>query len=135
MENMSMSLRTLPGQDLVIKFVLNGNLDAITLVQLERGFREQLAHSNLKWIVDLGGLDYISGACLESLFSAAGELRLRGGELLFVKVPPKIQRVFVKLGFKLIFKIFPDEKRALESLSSLALPADEGSLISSRFRA
>jgi anti-anti-sigma factor len=115
MESMSLSLHSFPGQQLVIEFVLSGDLDAATLIRLERGFRERLTCSKYKWIVDLGGLEYISSPCLESFVSLAAELRLRGGDPHFVEVPPKIQKIFATLGFNLLFRILPDALGALDS--------------------
>jgi anti-anti-sigma factor len=133
MGNLSLSLRSFPDQDLVVEFVLRGHLDAVSLIQLERGFREQLAGSKYQWIVDLGGLDDISSACLESFANAVAELRLRGGDLFFVKVPPKIQKIFAALGLNLVFRTFPDESGALESFGMFPPTEDDGSLISSRY--
>jgi anti-anti-sigma factor len=134
MENLSLSLHSFPDQHLVLEFVLSGNVDARSLIQLERGFRAQLMASKFRWIVEIGGLDYISGACLESFVSSVAELRRSGGDHFLLRVPPNTQNIFAALGFNLLFRIRDDEKMDFESLAASTPLEDEGSLISSRYQ-
>ena len=135
MENMSLSLRSFPDQRLLMAFVLNGNLDPASMRQLELGFRRQLMASSFKWIVDLGGLEQLFGGSLEAFIYKVEKLRMEGETHFPVGIPPKMQKVFAALGFSIVFRIFADEKGALESFSAWANAEDEESLISSRYGA
>ena len=90
-------------------FRLQGFLDSATVSSLERLYRMEPAASHSRWIMDLSQIEYISSAGFGSFVSVLSDLRSRGGDLLFVGVPQKVDRIFRVLGFYMIFKVFKSE--------------------------
>lgn len=100
-------------------FRLKGHLDAQTVRELEGRFDAQVKASKVRWIVDLSGLEYISSAGLGSFIGVLSELRARGGDIFFVGLTPKIEKIFRVLGFIRIFKVFASEAEAARAYEGL----------------
>ena len=96
-------------------FRLKGHLDAQTVGELEQRFEEQVRGSRVRWIVDLSGLEYISSAGLGSFVGALSELRAQEGDIFFIGLTPKMEKIFKVLGFTRIFRIFPSEGEAVRA--------------------
>ncbi|HTB23201.1 MAG TPA: STAS domain-containing protein [bacterium] len=99
----------------IVVFRLKGHLDAQTVRELEGSFTLQLQAARVRWIVDLGGLDYISSAGLGSFIGVLAELQAKGGNIFFIGMTPKIEKIFKMLGFMRIFKIFASEAEAVRA--------------------
>jgi anti-sigma B factor antagonist len=93
-------------------FHLKGHLDAQTVRGLEGRFEEQISAARVRWIVDLAELEYISSAGLGSFIGVLSDLRGRGGDIFFVGLTPKLEKIFKMLGFTRIFKVFASEAEA-----------------------
>jgi anti-sigma B factor antagonist len=100
-------------------FRLKGHLDAQTVRELEGRFDAQVKGSKVRWIVDLGELDYISSAGLGSFIGVLSELRAQGGDIFFVGLSPKLEKIFKVLGFTRIFKVFASEAEAARAFQGL----------------
>jgi anti-sigma B factor antagonist len=98
----------------VTVFTLNGHLDAVTVIELEAKFREQMSAASYRWVVDMAGLEYISSAGLGSFIGVLEEVRSHGGDILFVGLTAKTEKIFQVLGFTRIFRLFPSEREAVE---------------------
>ncbi|HTA16902.1 MAG TPA: STAS domain-containing protein [bacterium] len=97
----------------VVLFRLKGHLDAQTVRSLEGRFEQQIRSAHVRWVVDLGALEYISSAGLGSFIGVVSDLRARGGDIFFVGLTPKIEKIFKVLGFMRIFKSYQSEKEAV----------------------
>jgi anti-sigma B factor antagonist len=102
----------------VTVFKLQGHLDAQTVRQLESHYEAETAKAKVRWVVDLASLDYISSAGLGSFVGVLSELRSQGGDILFVGLSPKMQKIFKVLGFTRIFRVFENEGDALKAFKS-----------------
>lgn len=93
-------------------FRLKGHLDAQTVRELETRFEEQVKASRVRWIVDLSELEYISSAGLGSFVGVLSELRSQAGDIFFIGLSAKMEKIFKVLGFTRIFKVFANEAEA-----------------------
>ena len=96
-------------------FRLKGHLDAQTVRDLETRFEQQVKSARVRWIVDLQELEYISSAGLGSFVGVLSELRAQGGDILFIGLTPKMEKIFKVLGFTRIFKVFASESEAVQA--------------------
>jgi anti-sigma B factor antagonist len=96
----------------LVVFRLGGHLDAQTVRELEVQFEAQVKASRVRWIVDLEKLEYISSAGLGSFVGVLSELRAQGGDIFFVGLTPKMDKIFKVLGFTRIFKVYANESEA-----------------------
>jgi anti-sigma B factor antagonist len=93
-------------------FQLSGHLDAQTVRELELRFEEQIKGARVRWVVDLEKLDYISSAGLGSFVGVLSELRAQGGDIFFVGLTQKMEKIFKVLGFTRIFRVYANEGEA-----------------------
>jgi anti-sigma B factor antagonist len=93
-------------------FALAGHLDAQTVRELEARFESQVKAGRVRWIVDLEKLEYISSAGLGSFVGVLSELRAQGGDIFFVGLTPKMEKIFKVLGFTRIFRVYATEGEA-----------------------
>ena len=99
----------------VAVFKLKGHLDAQTVRELEARFEAQVRAAKVRWIVDLESLEYISSAGLGSFVGVLSELRAQGGDIFFVGLTPKMEKIFKVLGFTRIFRVFRAEPEAVQA--------------------
>lgn len=93
----------------MVKVSVNGKMDAVTAPDFENALSCIIAQGDLKFLVDLSGLEYISSAGLRAILVVAKELRKREGEMLFVGLQNHVQDVFKISGFYSIFRILRTE--------------------------
>lgn len=99
----------------VAVFKLKGHLDAQTVRELETRFEAQVRAAKVRWIVDLEDLEYISSAGLGSFVGVLSELRAQGGDIFFVGLTPKMEKIFKVLGFTRIFRVFGAVSEAVQA--------------------
>lgn len=96
-------------QEHVVKVSISGKMDAVTAPDFESALTSMIAQGEVKFLVDLSGLEYISSAGLRAILVVAKELKERKGELLFVGLCDHVRDVFKISGFYSIFRIFLTE--------------------------
>jgi anti-sigma B factor antagonist len=99
----------------VAVFRLEGHLDAQTVRELEARFEAQIRSAKVRWIVDLVNLEYISSAGLGSFVGVLSELRAQGGDIFFIGLSAKMEKIFKVLGFTRIFRLFSSEAEAVQA--------------------
>jgi anti-sigma B factor antagonist len=92
---------------------VQGRMDAVTSPQFDKAFSDLVAKDSRTFLLDMGGLEYISSAGLRSILSAAKQLKEKQGKLLFVGLHGPVEEVFKISGFYSIFQIFNSEDDAL----------------------
>ena len=102
--------------DEVLVAALVGRMDAMTTVEFDRWFSEQLSSGEIRLVLDLQGLEYISSAGLRSLLAAAKQVKSKNGSLLLCQLGGTVEEVFRISGFLAIFKTFGSVDEALKSL-------------------
>lgn len=115
MNNLTVEVRDSQIDASVAIFKLQGHLDAQTVRELESRFEVQVRAAKVRWIVDLQSLEYISSAGLGSFVGVLSELRAQGGDILFVGLTPKMEKIFKVLGFTRIFRVFASEAEAVQA--------------------
>ncbi len=97
----------------ITKVIVEGFLDAHTVPDMEKVIQELLQQQKYRLIVDFSALSYISSAGLGVFMSVIGDVKNNNGDIVLMKMPPKIYKVFDLLGFTEIFSIVDDEDAAL----------------------
>ncbi|MDK9717737.1 MAG: STAS domain-containing protein [Trichlorobacter sp.] len=104
-------------QDGVTVAALVGRMDAMTTVEFDRWFAEQLTNGKTRFVLDMQGLEYISSAGLRSLLAAAKQLKTKNGSLLLCRLGGTVEEVFRISGFLAILSTFPNVEEACASLA------------------
>lgn len=87
-------------------FALEGRLDTVTAVELEKAIQQTLP--GVKAVtLDFEKLDYISSAGLRVLLSAQKQMNAKGGEMKLRHVNETILEIFAVTGFSDILTIEP----------------------------
>jgi anti-anti-sigma factor len=97
---------------------LEGDLHLATLHQLEAMLEEYRLAKRLKVVVDLGGLNFINSSGLGAFLSTVEHFRQGGGDLAFVRLSPKVSKIFTMLGFDQVLTVLPGQAEALEHFAS-----------------
>lgn len=74
-------------------------------------------------VLDLTGLEYISSAGLRVLMLAAREVKAQNGALVVCGLQPVVKEIFEISRFNIVFRVYPDQRRALAELSDKAAAA------------
>jgi len=97
---------------------ITGSMDALTCDETQAFFDTQINSTQVRLVVDLSRVDYLSSAGLRVLLSALKSARQRGGDLYLVGVQDSVHQVLALAGFVSIFKIFPMATEAFEAFPS-----------------
>ena len=97
----------------ITKITVEGFLDAHTVPEMEKVIQDLLQQQEYRLIVDFNALSYISSAGLGVFMSVIGEVKSNNGDIVLMKMPPKIYKVFDLLGFTEIFSIVDNEETAI----------------------
>ena len=85
---------------------LTGSLDTNTSKEAEDHINKLLEEGNIKLLIDLTDLDYISSSGLRILLSTSKKLKSLRGEMRICGLNETVNEVFEISGFTMIFKIF-----------------------------
>jgi anti-anti-sigma factor len=96
---------------------LRGRLDTETSADLELGVQDLLGAGERNFLIDLGGVSYVSSAGLRVLLALAKQLDQGRGSLRLCALNPSVTQVFEVAGFSKLFVIFKDQAAALASMS------------------
>jgi len=92
---------------------ISGSVDSLTSDEAQTFFDEQIKNNQVRLVVDLSQVDYLSSAGLRVLLSALKSARQRGGDLYFAGLQDNVRKVLDLAGFTSIFKIFPTVEEAV----------------------
>ena len=108
-----MNISCIKHKDLV-QLCMEGHLDAATSVEADSELTRMIDEGQIKLLIDLTKLDYISSAGLRVLLVAAKQLQQKNGQIVLCSMTVGVKEVFEISGFSSIFKIFPTVSEALE---------------------
>ncbi len=91
-----------------------GKLDTQTFPDAQDQLSELIEKGEMKILVNLAKLDYISSAGLRVLLVAAKQLKPDGGEIRICCLNDVVKEVFDISGFVTIFRVFGSEPEALD---------------------
>lgn len=102
----------------VVVFSLKGYLDSTSSPEVEKKILSSIDSGTMDIILDMSSLDYISSAGIRILVLCLKTIEKRGGKICLVSVPKPIENVLYITGFLQYFKLYDNQKQALEALSS-----------------
>ena len=94
---------------------LGGRMDAYSSNDVERQLNSLIEANQVKIILDLAGLEYISSSGLRVLLAALKKSRKASGDIRLAAMRPYVKEVFDIAGFTQLFQIFEQEKEAMDS--------------------
>jgi anti-sigma B factor antagonist len=93
-----------------------GKIDALTSGDLEAALNRLVDCSSPMAVVDMKGVDYISGSGLRVLVGAQNKARKSQGDLVLVSLQPMVNEVFEITGLKSFFSIYPRLEEVLKGI-------------------
>jgi len=103
-------------KDGVIIIALNGRLDAASAPDAESELNT-ISNSEVKLLIDLENLEYISSAGLRVLLVTAKQIRRNSGKMCICSLSETVSEVFEISGFSSIFDIAENREEALDILN------------------
>ena len=95
---------------------VKGRLDGISASDFEKQLLGWIDAGHIRFIIDLGELDYISSAGLRGILGASKELKTKNGKLILCALKDSVKEVFDISGFKLIIPVCESLDSAIEKL-------------------
>jgi anti-anti-sigma factor len=93
-----------------------GRMDAVSAPEFDRKCDEWLAEGTSAFVLDFGGLEYISSAGLRSLLVLGKKLSAKKGKVVIASVKDVVKEVFSISGFGSIFTMVDSVEAALQQL-------------------
>lgn len=93
---------------------IEGDLNANTSAEVETKLNQLIMGGNIKLIVNLDQLNYISSAGLRIFLVANKLIKKKNGVLRLSNLNSTVKEVFQISGFHMIFEIFATEEEALK---------------------
>jgi anti-anti-sigma factor len=84
---------------------VNGRMDAVSAPEFEKSCLEWIQQGESAFIVDLGGLEYMSSAGLRSILVVGKKLKAAGGNISFASLMPDVAHLFSISGFGAMFPV------------------------------
>lgn len=94
--------------------LVEGRMDAVSAPEFDRRCDEWIAEGAGFFIIDFGGLEYISSAGLRSLLVLGKKLSSKKGKVVIAALKDVVKEVFTISGFGLIFAIEDTVEAALK---------------------
>jgi anti-anti-sigma factor len=92
---------------------VEGRMDAASAPEFDRKCEEWLAAGEVMFVLDFGGLEYISSAGLRSLLVLGKKLSSKKGKVVIASLKDVVKEVFAISGFGSIFTIADSVEAAL----------------------
>jgi anti-sigma B factor antagonist len=101
----------------VLTVGLKGRLDASTSKSVEDFLLKQIDAGSRLFVLDLGGLEYISSVGLRVFMMAAKRLKVVKGKIVVCSLSAPIKEVFEISGFTSLFPMFDDRAAAVKGVA------------------
>ncbi len=101
----------------IVVLAVEGRLDSNTSDQFEKQLFGMVEQGEVLFVLDFGGLDYISSAGLRVLLKAAKELKKKEGRLCLCCLRDYVREVFDMSGFAAFLPIHPSLETSIKWLS------------------
>ncbi len=95
---------------------VKGRMDAITAPVFEKTLSELIAGGEIRFVIEMAGLEYISSAGLRGILATAKALKGKGGQIRFANVAGTVKEVFDISGFGTIFQMHDTVAGALAEI-------------------
>lgn len=97
----------------IVRVILAGKLLQEEAEQLEEKIEAEIARGNVRIVIDMSGLDFISSDGLSALLELRLRLQHAEGYIRLVCPPELILQVFQRTKLTKIFQIYPNLENAL----------------------
>ena len=97
---------------------VQGKLDATTAQEATAFFDKEIEAGDVKLVIDLGAVTYISSAGILTVLAAAQNARSAGGDVRLAGAEGNIQRTLEMVGFTRMMAAFDSTDGAVASYSS-----------------
>jgi len=101
----------------ILKVSLSGFLDAHTAPEFENLLTDLIQKGNYKLLVDMDQVEYISSTGFGVFMGHIEDVRAKGGDIKFIRIPEKIFRIFSILGFTAIYEIIENDEDAVQKFT------------------
>lgn len=98
---------------------LRGKLDATTAQEFEAALDKLIGKNEVRILVDMAELEYISSAGLRVLLTAAKNLKKRAGIITVASLNEHVGQVFEISGFSTIFPIYASAAVGLQTMMAV----------------
>ena len=95
---------------------VEGRMDAVSTPEFEQTLGGWIDEGDIRFIVDLAGLDYISSAGLRGILTSVKRLKAEGGQIVLTSLHGTVKEVFEISGFSTIIPIFESVDDALQEI-------------------
>jgi anti-anti-sigma factor len=92
---------------------VEGRMDAVSAPEFDRKCEEWIAAGAVMFVLDFGGLEYISSAGLRSLLVLGKKLSSKKGKVVIASLKDVVREVFAISGFGSIFSVVDSVEAAL----------------------
>jgi anti-sigma B factor antagonist len=92
---------------------VKGRMDVVSAPEFESACGKCIEEGETSFVVDLGGLEYISSAGLRALLVIAKKLKSSDGSISFCSLTPAVGRVFSISGFGAMFTLYDSLENAI----------------------
>jgi anti-anti-sigma factor len=110
-----MEIQTRKEKNAVIVSV-KGRMDAMTAPEFEKNLSDLISKGEITFLLNFGGLEYISSAGLRALLATAKKLKEKKGKIMLIGLKGSVGEVFRISGFDSIFKVFESEEAGLNEI-------------------
>ncbi len=94
---------------------INGRLDTTNYSVLEKKLMELIDAGDIRLLVNLSNMDYVSSSGLRILLMALKRITMAKGKFTLCSLQENIQEIFEISGFTNIFEIYPNEEEGLKA--------------------
>jgi anti-anti-sigma factor len=95
---------------------INGKLDGITSVEVQKQLFSLLEQRNKQLILDVNTVDYLSSAGMRALILVAKRAKEVAATICLINVSPQLSEIFEITGFLSVLTIYKDLDTALKGL-------------------
>jgi anti-sigma B factor antagonist len=99
----------------VVAVTVTGRVDSATAGDLEAALNALTSEGKSNFVLDLGGVDFLSSSGLRVLVTTLKSVRKSGGDVRLAQPSQRAQDAINLAGLDVLFKVFPDRESAIGS--------------------
>jgi anti-sigma B factor antagonist len=99
----------------VVAVTVTGRVDSATAGDLEAALTALTSEGKSNFVLDLGGVDFLSSSGLRVLVTTLKAVRKTGGDVRLAQPSQRAQDAINLAGLDVLFKVFPDRESAIAS--------------------
>ncbi len=94
---------------------VSGRVDSMSAGELGDALSMTIEQGDVKIVLDLSGVDYMSSAGLREIVSALKKLKRASGDLRVAEPTSRVIEIFEMAGLDSVLRIFPSRQEAIAS--------------------